>query len=59
MSSENTPASNSEVDPLAYTGKLFGGLKNDIARKRQFYWSDFTDGLNAKVLGSVSFLFFA
>ena len=59
MSSENTPASNSEVDPLAYTGKLFGGLKNDLARKRQFYWSDFTDGLNAKVLGSVSFLFFA
>ena len=51
MSSENTPASNSEVDPLAYTGKLLGGLKNALARKRQFYWSDFTDGLNAKVLG--------
>lgn len=59
MSSENSPTSSTEVDPLAYTGRLFGGLKNDLARKRRFYWSDFTDGLNTKVLGSVSFLFFA
>ena len=58
MSSENSPTSSTEVDPLAYTGRLFGGLKSDLARKRQFYWSDFTDGLNTKVLGSVSFLFF-
>lgn len=51
MSSENSPTSSTEVDPLAYTGRLFGGLKNDLARKRRFYWSDFTDGLNTKVLG--------
>jgi hypothetical protein len=47
------------VDPLAYTGTLFGGIRADIARRMPFYLSDFREGLNTKVVASVSFLFFA
>lgn len=35
------------------------GLKSDIERRRPYYRSDFTDGLNTKSLASVLFIFFA
>lgn len=44
---------------MAYTGKLFGGLREDVRRRSAHYKSDFSDGLNAKSLGSTLFLFFA
>ena len=47
------------VDGLRYTGKLFGGIRGDIARRLPHYWSDFRDGLHSKCAGSTLFLFFA
>jgi len=46
-------------DPLAYTGRLFGGFQNDLRRRLPFYISDFRDGLSSKVVASTVFLFFA
>lgn len=47
------------VDPLARTGRLGGGIAGDLQRRLPFYLSDFREGLNSKVIASVSFLFFA
>lgn len=44
---------------LRWTGKLFGGIREDIARKLPNYASDFRDGLHPKCLASTLFLFFA
>ncbi|MDA1016400.1 MAG: PTS sugar transporter subunit IIA [Planctomycetota bacterium] len=44
---------------LTYTGKLFGGLREDFRRRWSHYRSDFRDGLNPKSLSSTLFLFFA
>ncbi|MCK5797955.1 MAG: hypothetical protein KAI47_12255 [Deltaproteobacteria bacterium] len=46
-------------EELRPTGKLFGGLRADIARRRPRYLSDYVDGLTPKTLASVFFLFFA
>ena len=47
-------------DPaLQKTGKLFGGLIEDIKRKRPFYFSDLKDCLDLKCLSSFFFLYFA
>lgn len=46
-------------DGLKYTGRLFGGIRADIARRLPHYWSDFKDGLHSKCIGSTLFLFFA
>lgn len=46
-------------DGLTRTGKLFGGLRLDIARRLPHYLSDFQDGLHPKTLGPTLFLFFA
>ena len=48
-----------QVDELAYTGKLFGGIRADISRKLPHYLSDFKDGLNSKTAGATLFLYFA
>ncbi|MCH7751575.1 MAG: PTS sugar transporter subunit IIA [Planctomycetes bacterium] len=54
------PAEKPEVvDGLTYTGRLFGGIRADIARRLPHYWSDFRDGLHSKCVGSTLFLFFA
>ena len=53
------PVEKKAPEGLAYTGKLGGGLRNDIARRWQHYASDFRDGLHAKCVGSTLFLFFA
>jgi sodium bicarbonate transporter 10 len=44
---------------LERTGRLFGGLLDDLKRKRGFYWSDFTDALALQSVASVVFLYFA
>ena len=38
-----------EEDGLQFTGRLFGGLMDDIRRKAPWYVSDFTDALNIQV----------
>ncbi|MBL4686560.1 MAG: hypothetical protein JKY37_18335 [Nannocystaceae bacterium] len=49
-----------EVPPeLQRTGKLFGGIRRDIARRLPLYGSDFRDGLNTKSFATILFLFFA
>ena len=61
-------------DALTRTGRLFGGMINDIKRKKPYYWSDYTgkffvrsifsnffltDGLNMQCVATVMFLYFA
>uniref|UniRef100_A0A665WJW4 Anion exchange protein n=1 Tax=Echeneis naucrates TaxID=173247 RepID=A0A665WJW4_ECHNA len=46
-------------DPLARTGRPFGGMIRDIKRRYQYYKSDITDALNAQVLAAVIFIYFA
>ena len=38
-----------EDDPLARTGRLFGGAIKDVKRRYKHYLSDFKDGLNMQV----------
>jgi hypothetical protein len=47
------------AEELVYTGRLFGGIAEDVRRRLAHYSSDFRDGLNAKSLSSTLFLFFA
>jgi hypothetical protein len=51
--------SSNEIKELEWTGKLFGGISNDIRRKAPHFASDFKDGLHSKVAGTTLFLFFA
>ena len=46
-------------DSLAYSGRLFGGVIQDIRRRLPHYVSDFRDGIHSKSLASTLFLFFA
>ncbi|MCA9046874.1 MAG: PTS sugar transporter subunit IIA, partial [Planctomycetaceae bacterium] len=46
-------------DGLEYSGQFAGGFLADLRRRLACYWSDFRDGLQAKSLGSVLFLYFA
>ncbi|XP_023141857.2 solute carrier family 4 member 1b (Diego blood group) [Amphiprion ocellaris] len=46
-------------DPLARTGRPFGGMMRDIKRRYQYYKSDITDALNAQVLAAIIFIYFA
>ncbi|XP_034029604.1 sodium bicarbonate cotransporter 3-like isoform X2 [Thalassophryne amazonica] len=44
---------------LQRTGRIFGGLVNDVRRKAPFYWSDIRDSLTLQCLASVLFLYCA
>ncbi|XP_059143264.1 sodium bicarbonate cotransporter 3-like isoform X2 [Physella acuta] len=47
-------------DPtLVRTGRLFGGLINDVKRKLPWYLSDFKDALHVQCVASFVFLYFA
>lgn len=48
-----------EESGLSRTGKWFGGLVNDIKRKKPFYLSDFKDALSLQCVASWIFLYFA
>ncbi|NXL40404.1 S4A8 protein, partial [Glaucidium brasilianum] len=42
---------------LKRTGRLFGGLIQDVKRKAPWFWSDFWDGLRLQCLASFLFLY--
>ncbi|XP_046144498.1 electrogenic sodium bicarbonate cotransporter 1 isoform X3 [Osmia bicornis bicornis] len=48
-----------EESGLSRTGRLFGGLVNDVKRKAPFYFSDFKDALAIQCVASFIFLYFA
>ncbi|GIY43199.1 hypothetical protein CEXT_636942 [Caerostris extrusa] len=48
-----------EESGLKRSGRLFGGLINDVKRKRPWYLSDFTDALALQSIASIFFLYFA
>ncbi|XP_014248076.1 sodium bicarbonate cotransporter 3 isoform X2 [Cimex lectularius] len=48
-----------EESGLSRTGRLFGGLVNDIKRKLPWYISDFKDALAVQCIASWIFLYFA
>ncbi|SPP82031.1 blast:Sodium-driven chloride bicarbonate exchanger [Drosophila guanche] len=48
-----------EESGLSRTGRLFGGLINDVKRKVPFYWSDFRDAFSMQCVASWIFLYFA
>ncbi|KAL4715167.1 hypothetical protein ACJJTC_012214 [Scirpophaga incertulas] len=48
-----------EESGLARSGRLFGGLINDLKRKKPWYWSDFKDALAIQCIASWIFLYFA
>ncbi|KAL5282439.1 SLC4A7 family protein [Megaselia abdita] len=48
-----------EESGLSRSGKLFGGLYNDVRRKVPWYWSDFKDALSLQCIASWIFLYFA
>ena len=54
-----TPPAPTKDVGLEYSGRLFGGLRNDMRRRAACYASDFRDGISAKSLSSTLFLFFA
>ncbi|XP_062574717.1 anion exchange protein 3-like isoform X1 [Saccostrea cucullata] len=47
------------LDPLKRTGRLFGGLVNDVKRRFPHYLSDFKDALHFQCVASFIFIFFA
>src|SRR5688572_6673386 len=49
----------SDNEGLQWTGRLFGGITDDIKRRAPHYRSDFKDGFHSKVAGTTIFLFFA
>jgi mannitol/fructose-specific phosphotransferase system IIA component (Ntr-type) len=54
------PTAEPEVpEGLRYSGRLFGGLVNDVKRRYPEYRSDITEGLHPKSLTAILFLFFA
>uniref|UniRef100_T1DCB7 Anion exchange protein n=1 Tax=Cupiennius salei TaxID=6928 RepID=T1DCB7_CUPSA len=48
-----------EESGLKRSGRLFGGLINDVKRKLPWYLSDFTDALALQSIASIFFLYFA
>lgn len=46
-------------DPLKPTGRLFGGMINDLKRRIPMYKSDIQDGMNSETLAATAFLYFA
>ena len=48
-----------EESGLTRTGKLFGGLINDIKRKKPWYLSDFRDAMSLQCVASYVFIYFA
>ena len=48
-----------EASGLVRSKRLFGGLLNDIKRKKPFYISDFLHGFHPQCLSSFLFLYFA
>ena len=48
-----------EASGLVRTGRIFGGLIDDIKRKKKHYISDFKDGLHPQCVSSFLYLYIA
>jgi len=48
-----------EDDGLQFTGRLFGGLIDDVKRKLPFYASDFKDAFHVQTLASIIYIYLA
>ena len=48
-----------EESGLTQTGRLFGGMMNNIKGKKPFYLSDFKDAASVQILASFIFVYFA
>eukprot|EP00092_Neocalanus_flemingeri_P011202 GFUD01012067.1.p1 GENE.GFUD01012067.1~~GFUD01012067.1.p1 ORF type:complete len:1158 (+),score=265.14 GFUD01012067.1:299-3772(+) len=48
-----------EDSGLTRTGRLFGGLMNDIKRKKPWFISDFKDAISLQCIASYFFIYFA
>ena len=59
LDSQDEEETEREKMGLVPTGRLFGGLVNDIKRKLPFYSSDITDALAMQSIASIIFLYFA
>ena len=46
-------------DPLARTGRPFGGMMKDLRQRMPLYVSDIKDGLNLQCLSVIIFIYFA
>jgi hypothetical protein len=46
-------------DPLVRTGRIFGGLCNEVKRRYPKYLSDITDAFNPVCLATAVFIYFA
>ncbi|CAL8322949.1 unnamed protein product [Arctogadus glacialis] len=46
-------------DPLRRTGRLFGGLVKDVARRYPQYLTDIRDAMNPQCMAAVVFIYFA
>ncbi|KAM9352693.1 sodium bicarbonate cotransporter 3-like isoform 2-T2 [Symphorus nematophorus] len=58
--SDSTKEAEHHTGPeLQRTGRIFGGLVNDIRRKAPFLWSDIRDAFSLQCLASVLFLYCA
>jgi sodium bicarbonate transporter 10 len=57
--SEDEEEKERENNGLKRSGKLFGGLINDVKRKLPWYLSDFKDALVLQSIASIFFLYFA
>ncbi|XP_072901207.1 anion exchange protein 2-like isoform X3 [Hemitrygon akajei] len=53
------PKKPDEEDPLRRTGKPFGGVVRDAARRYPQYLSDFKDALNPQCMAAIIFIYFA
>ena len=53
------PSEHKVPPELQRSGRLFGGIINDMKRRYPLYGSDLKDGFNSKTFASVFFLFFA
>ncbi|XP_072249572.1 sodium bicarbonate cotransporter 3-like isoform X2 [Leuresthes tenuis] len=59
-SSETVKEAEHDAGPeLQRTGRIFGGLVNDIRRKAPFLWSDVRDAVSLQCLASILFLYCA
>lgn len=56
---EEDPIDNWASMGLVKTGRLFGGLINDIRRKAPHYLSDYRDGISIQCIASFFYLYFA
>lgn len=51
--------SKSGGEPLKRSGRLFGGLINDVTQRYPQYLSDLRDALNPQCMAAVIFIYFA